>query len=349
LQHRAAQLDAVTFQQQLGSLGDKQRRIEAIASFIAGAIGSSVEYAERAATLCKCDLLTSMVFEFPELQGVMGRYYATHDGEAAEVAAALKEQYQPRFAGDALPATSTGQALAIADRLDTLTGIFAIGQPPTGDKDPFGLRRAALGVVRIMIEHALDLDLHELIAITAAIMPPEVKAARITDVLFDFMMERLRAYYLDAGYDSDVFESVLARRPVRPTDFDQRMRAVKAFRNLPESESLASANKRIRNILRKSGSGIPAAYDSALLQEGAEQDLARAMCELEKEVIPLFEQRAYTEALCALAALRDPIDRYFDSVMVMVDDPLLRDNRLALLNALSDLFLRVADISRLQT
>jgi glycyl-tRNA synthetase beta chain len=348
LQHRAAQLDTVTFQQQLGSLGDKQRRIEAIASFIAGAIGSGVEYAERAAALCKCDLLSSMVFEFPELQGVMGRYYATHDGEPAEVAAAMDEQYQPRFAGDALPATHTGQALAIADRLDTLTGIFAIGQPPTGDKDPFGLRRAALGVLRIMIEQELDLDLHELIAIAAAIMPPEVKATRITDELFDFMMERLRAYYLDAGYDGDVFEAVLVRRPVRPVDFDQRMRAVKAFRSLPESESLASANKRIRNILRKSGAEFPAAYDSSLLQEGAEQDLARAMRDLDREVTPLFEQRVYTDALCALAALREPVDRYFDSVMVMVDDARLRDNRLALLNALSNLFLRVADISRLQ-
>jgi glycyl-tRNA synthetase beta chain len=260
----------------------------------------------------------------------------------------MDEQYQPRFAGDALPATHTGQALAIADRLDTLTGIFAIGQPPTGDKDPFGLRRAALGVLRIMIEQELDLDLHELIAIAAAIMPPEVKATRITDELFDFMMERLRAYYLDAGYDGDVFEAVLVRRPVRPVDFDQRMRAVKAFRSLPESESLASANKRIRNILRKSGAEFPAAYDSSLLQEGAEQDLARAMRDLDREVTPLFEQRVYTDALCALAALREPVDRYFDSVMVMVDDARLRDNRLALLNALSNLFLRVADISRLQ-
>jgi glycyl-tRNA synthetase beta chain len=348
LQHRAAKLDTVTFQQQLGSLGDKQRRIEVIASFIADAIGSSVQYAERAAALCKCDLLTSMVFEFPELQGIMGRYYATHDGEAAEVAAALDEQYQPRFAGDTLPATHTGQTLAIADRLDTLTGIFAIGQPPTGDKDPFGLRRAAIGVLRVMIEHELDLDLHELIAISAAIMPPEVKAPRITDELFDFMMERLRAYYLDAGYDGDVFEAVRARRPVRPVDFDQRMRAVKAFRSLPESESLAGANKRIRNILRKSGLELPAVYDNGLLEEGAEQDLARAVNELEKEVNPFFDQRAYTEALCRLAALRDPVDRYFDSVMVMVDDPQLRHNRLALLNALADLFLRVADISRLQ-
>jgi glycyl-tRNA synthetase beta chain len=348
LHQRAVQLDSVTFQQQLGSLGDKQRRIETIASFIAGSIGSPTVHAQRAAALCKCDLLTSMVFEFPELQGIMGRYYATNDGEPAEVATALDEQYQPRFAGDALPSTRTGQILAISDRLDTLTGIFAIGQPPTGDKDPFGLRRAALGVLRILIEHKLDLDLYEIISITAAIMPQQVKASRIVDELFAFMMERLRAYYLDAGYDSDVFESVLARRPVRPIDFDQRMRAVKAFRNLPESASLASANKRIRNILRKSGAEIPGIYDKRLLQETAEQNLANAIDELSHEVSPLFEQRAYTEALCKLAALHEPVDRFFDKVMVMADDLQLRNNRLALLNTLSELFLRIADVSRLQ-
>jgi glycyl-tRNA synthetase beta chain len=347
LQQRSAQLDTVIFQQQLGSLGDKQRRIEAVAGFIAEAIGSRVEFAQRAAALCKCDLLTSMVFEFPELQGVMGRYYAMHDGEPPEVAAALDEQYQPRFSGDSLPLTRTGQALAIADRVDTLTGIFAIGQPPTGDKDPFGLRRAALGVLRVMIECGLDLDLHEIIAIVAAIMPPGIKASRITDELFDFMMERLRAYYLDAGYDGAVFEAVLARRPLRPVDFDQRMRAVKAFRNLPESQSLTSANKRISNILRKSGAEIPAVYDRALLQEAAERELAGAIDALEREVSPFFERRAYTEALCRLAALRDPVDKFFDTVMVMVDDPQLRQNRLALLSALSELFLRSADISRL--
>lgn len=348
LQQRSAQLDTVVFQQQLGSLGDKQRRLEAVAGFIAETIGSRVEYAQRAATLCKCDLLTSMVFEFPELQGVMGRYYATHDGEPAEVASALDEQYRPRFAGDSLPVTRTGQALAIADRLDTLTGIFAIGQPPTGDKDPFGLRRAALGVLRIMIECELDLDLHELIAIAAAILPPEIKAARITDELFDFMMERLRAYYIDAGHDGDTFEAVLARRPLRPIDFDQRMRAVKAFRSLPESVSLASANKRISNILRKSGAEIPPLYDRTLLQEDAERDLASAIDELEQEVKPFFERRTYTEALCRLASLRGPVDGFFDTVMVMVDKPQLRQNRLALLQRLSELFLRIADISRLQ-
>jgi glycyl-tRNA synthetase beta chain len=348
LEQRTAQLDAVTFQQQLGSLGDKQRRIETIATFIAGTLGSSTEHAQRAATLCKCDLLTSMVFEFPELQGIMGRHYATYDGEDAEVAAALDEQYLPRFAGDALPATRTGQALAIADRLDTLTGIFAIGQPPTGDSDPFGLRRAALGVLRIMIEQGLDLDLYEMISIAAALMPPQTKAARIADDLLAFMMERLRAYYLDAGYDADVFEAVLARRPVRPVDFDQRMRAVKSFRNLPESASLASANKRIRNILRKSGAEVPSACDARLLQEAAEQVLAEAMIELSREVNPLFEQRAYTEALCRLASLQGPVDRFFDQVMVMAEESKLRNNRLALLNSLSDMFLRVADVSRLQ-
>jgi len=348
LENRAGHLDAVTFQQQLGSLGDKQRRIEVIITFIAGSLGFNTGHAQRAAALCKCDLLTNMVFEFPELQGVMGRYYAANDSEHPEVAAALDEQYRPRFAGDTLPSTHTGQALSIADRLDTLVGIFAIGQPPTGDKDPFGLRRAALGVLRIMIEHKLDLDLHEMIAIAAAIMPAQVKASRITDKLFAFMMERLRAYYLDAGYDGDVFESVLACQPVRPMDFDQRMRAVKSFRDLPESDSLAAANKRIRNILRKSGTEIPAAYDSNLLKESAERALAKAVRDLDAIVTPLFEKRAYTEALCKLAALRDPVDRFFDSVMVMADDPIMRNNRLALLSALSDLFLRVADISRLQ-
>jgi glycyl-tRNA synthetase beta chain len=199
-----------------------------------------------------------------------------------------------------------------------------------------------------MIEQKLDLDLHEMIAIAAAIMPAQVKASRITDDLFAFMMERLRAYYLDAGYDGDVFEAVLACQPVRPMDFDQRMRAVKSFRILPESESLAAANKRIRNILRKSGTEIPVVYDSNLLQESAERALAKAVRDLDAIVTPLFQKRAYTEALCKLAALQDPVDRFFDSVMVMADDPIMRNNRLALLNALSDLFLRVADISRLQ-
>jgi glycyl-tRNA synthetase beta chain len=348
LASRAAQLNGVTFQQKLGSLGDKQARISRIASDIARAVGGDEQHAQRAAAMCKCDLLTSMVYEFPELQGIMGRYYASHDGEHIEVCAAMDEQYLPRFAGDDLPTTVTGQALAIADRLDTLVGIFAIGQLPSGDKDPFGLRRSALGVVRILIERELDLDLRSLLASAAAGFPASLNAADITDDLFAFMMERLRAYYLDSGYDTDTFEAVLARQPAKPLDFDQRMRAVKSFRKLPESNSLAAANKRIRNILRKAGIEIPHSYESALLQEAAEQTLAAAVEELDASVSPMFEQRDYTDALCRLAALQAPVDRFFDDVMVMVDDEKLRNNRLALLNALSGLFLRVADISRLQ-
>ena len=348
LESRARRLESVTFQQQLGSLGAKQQRIARIATAIAEASGFDSAQVQRAAALCKCDLLTSMVFEFPELQGTMGRYYALHDGESVEVAAALDEQYQPRQAGDDLPTTRTGQALAIADRLDTLVGIFAIGQPPTGDKDPFGLRRAALGVLRILIEQRLDLDLRALLETAARGLPKGLDAGRIVEELFSFMMERLRAYYLDNGYDIDTFEAVLARRPARPLDFDQRMHAVRAFRNLPESASLAAANKRIRNILRKSDTEIPDGIDSGLLQEPAEQALAGAMHDLGDAVRPLLEQRDYTDALCRLAGLQAPVDRFFDDVMVMDENAALRDNRLALLNALSGMFLRVADISRLQ-
>ncbi len=345
---RAEQLNTVTFQQKLGSLGDKQLRIERIATAIAGQLGFNNEYAQRAAALCKCDLLTSMVYEFPELQGIMGRYYATHDGEADEVAAALDDQYRPRFAGDTLPDTPTGQALAIADRLDTLVGIFAIGQPPTGDKDPFGLRRAALGILRILIEKRLDLDLRSLIDTAAGGFADALVTDLNADELFGFMMERLRGYYLEQDYEADEFAAVLARQPRRPLDFDQRLAAVRAFRRLPESASLAAANKRIRNILRKAETAIPGRHDQALLQEPAEQALAAAIGKLELVVSPLFENRDYTEALRELAALQAPVDTFFDDVMVMSDDTALRDNRLALLNDLSNLFLQVADISRLQ-
>ena len=348
LESRIPQLNNMTFQQKLGSLGDKQIRIAAIATEIAAALGFDVAHVQRAAALCKCDLLTSMVFEFPELQGIMGRYYASHDGEPDAVAMALDEQYQPRHAGDELPLSATGQALAIAERLDTLVGIFAIGQPPTGDKDPFGLRRAALGLLRIIIEKHLDLDLRALIAGAAANFPATLQASDSTGALFTFMMERLRAYYLEAGFDIHVFESVLARQPVQPLDFNQRIAAVATFRELPEAESLAAANKRIRNILRKAACPIPEACLTELLQEPAEQALAEALEQLEAVVQPLFAQREYTSALCKLADLQAPVDRFFDDVMVMSDNTALRDNRLALLNRLSGLFLQVADISQLQ-
>ena len=348
LASRVAQLDKMTFQQQLGTLGDKQQRIAALAEYIADTLGFDTALAVRAAGLCKCDLLTNMVYEFPELQGVMGRYYALHDGEDPAVAAALDEQYQPRFAGDALPASETGQVLALAERIDTLVGIFAIGQPPTGDKDPFALRRAALGVLRIIIEQGLELDLQQLLARAAALYEPALDADSKTADVFAFLMGRLRNWYTDAGYDVHVFEAVLARQPARPLDFDQRMQAVRAFSDMAAAENLAAANKRIRNILRKSDVAIPDTLSPALLTEPAEQALADAIDMQADTVQPLFEQRAYTEALRSLATLQAPVDRFFDDVMVMADDPALRDNRLALLQRLANLFLQVADISQLQ-
>ena len=351
LASRIPQLDAMTFQQRLGSLGDKQKRVAAVASGMATTLGIDPQQVQRAAALSKCDLLTSMVFEFPELQGVMGRYYALHDDEDPEVASALDEQYQPRFAGDALPSSITGQLLAVAERLDTLAGIFAIGQTPTGDKDPFGLRRAALGLLRILVEKRIDLDLKDLIEMAAANFPLDLHAGKATPALLAFTLERLRAYYLEAGFDVQNFDAVMARQPTRPLDFDQRMHAVQAFRELPEADSLAAANKRIRNILRKAqeaGIDFPSGFESGLLQEPAEQSLAAALRDLEAVVLPLFEARDYKQALLKLAALQAPVNTFFDHVMVMSDNEALRNNRLALLNAMSELFLQVADISLLQ-
>lgn len=349
LAERAPLLHKMTFQKQLGTLGDKQQRIVLLATYIADTLGLDVTHAQRAAELCKCDLLTSMVYEFPELQGIMGRYYALHDGEDAAVATALDEQYQPRFAGDALPASATGQVLALAERIDTLVGIFAIGQPPTGDKDPFALRRAALGVLRIIIEQQLELDLRELLTKAASGFDDSIDAGAAIDSVFDFIMGRLRNWYTEQGdYDVHMFEAVLARQPARPLDFDKRMQAVRAFNDMPEAEHLSAANKRIRNILRKSETKIPSSLDTRLLQEPAEQALADAITEQEKIVQPLFSQRHYADALRSLASLQAPVDRFFDDVMVMADDPALRDNRLALLQGLANLFLQVADISQLQ-
>ncbi len=346
---RAEGLKSMVFQKKLGSLYDKQMRIAGLATGIAAAIGGNPDHAGRAAYLCKCDLLTSMVYEFPELQGIMGHYYAAHDGEPEEVAQAIEEHYLPRFAGDALPATATGRALAIADRLDTLVGIFAIGQPPSGDKDPFGLRRAALGVARILIEKQLDLDLHKLLQAAADLLDDELQAGKAVEPVFDYIMERLRGYYLDSGVEPDLFDAVLARRPTRPLDFHRRIEAVREFRQLPAAQSLAAANKRIRNILRKAEDSIPAQYDKKVLAEEAEKALAGQLDTLSRQVEPLLDNAEYTEALRQLALLREPVDRFFDDVMVMVDDETLRVNRLALLQSMNRLFLRVADLSRLQS
>ncbi len=348
LADRLDSLKQVLFQKQLGTLYDRAQRISRLAGDLARSIGADPEQAARAGLLCKCDLVTEMVGEFPELQGVMGRYYALHDGEDQQVAQALDEQYMPRFAGDRLPDTLTGQLLSIADKLDSLIGIFSIGQAPTGDKDPFALRRAALGALRIMIECKLDIDLDSALSHAARNYSHEFTQRDTTEQVFYFMMERLRGYYQEQGHASDLFDAVLARRPARPGDFDRRLRALAAFRKLPEAESLAAANKRIANILRKAEGELPQQVDETLLQDKAEKRLARAVAEMEKQVLPLFREREYEQALTRLAALRVPVDNFFDQVLVMAEDSALRHNRLALLERLHNLFLHVAELSRLQ-
>ncbi len=344
-------LKSILFQKQLGTLYDKVGRVAGLAGDIADSLGANREWAERAAWLAKCDLMTEMVYEFPELQGIMGRYYALHDGEVEEVALAQDEQYLPRFAGDELPATPTGQTLAIADKLDTIVGMFGIGQPPTGSKDPFALRRAALGLLRIIIERQLPLDLPALIVRAVEGLGERLTAKDVVPQVFDFMMDRLRAYYHDSGVRPDVFDAVYTQRPTQPHDFDRRVRAVNHFCSLAEAGSLAAANKRISNILRQAdekGIDVPAEVDTARLVEAAEKALAERLAGLEREVTPLFDARDYEPALTRLAGLREAVDRFFDDVMVMVDDQALRANRLALLAKLRNLFLRVADLSRLQ-
>jgi len=352
LAERAAGLAGVVFQKRLGTLADKTARVVALAGRIAQLAGGDAATAERAATLAKCDLLTAMVGEFPELQGTMGRYYARHDGEPPEVAQAIGEQYLPRWSGDALPATAAGRALALADRLDTIAGTFAIGQRPSGTRDPFGIRRAALGALRILIEGRLDLDLNALVTDAVAAQPVSPKDPALAEAILEYFMERLRGYYLDgageltAGHGE--FEAVLARRPASPLDFHQRLAAVVEFSRLDAAESLAAANKRIANILRQAGTEAPdAAPDPARLVEPAERALFERVEGLAEEVRPLVAARRYRDALERLAALRAPVDRFFDDVLVMDDDPQLRRNRLALLARLRGLFMDVADVSRL--
>jgi len=349
LDTRLEQLKSVIFQQQLGTLYDKSQRVATLAAMIAKQLGADKQLAIRAAELCKCDLLTEMVGEFPNLQGIMGRYYALHDGEAPAVAEAIDQHYRPRFAGDVLPQGVISQAVALADRLDTLIGIFAIGQLPTGDKDPYASRRAALGILRIMIESEIDLDLHQLLTQAAQQYDHTVKANNAVEAVMEFILDRLRAYYQEQGIRPDVLEAVTALKPVRPVDINQRIHAVNTFRQLPEAESLAAANKRSGNILKKVEGNLPDTIKPELLKEEAEQKLYQALTELTNTVGPLLARSDYEPALQQLAGLRHPVDTFFDDVMVMVDDTQLRDNRIALLNQLHGLFLQVADISRLQS
>lgn len=349
LEQRVERLKPIVFQDRLGSIHDKTLRVAKIAAKIANVIGSEAKLAERAALLSKSDLVSNMVLEFPELQGIMGYHYAKAEGEPEDVALALNEQYMPRFAGDQLPQSLTGCALSIADKLDTLVGIFGINQPPTGTKDPFALRRAALGVLRIIVEKELPLDLEECIqwCIDAHQSLP---ADDLNRSVTDYMLERFRSWYDDAGIPVDVYLSVRARRPTQPVDFNSRMQAVSAFSNLPAAQALAAANKRVSNILSKqSASDTTSEVNSSLLIEAEEIALNDKLASLTDELAPVFARGDYQTALSALSALREPVDAFFDKVMVMAEDESVRNNRLAILAQLRQLFLKIADISLLQS
>lgn len=344
---RLPRLETVLFQQQLGTLKDKTDRIEQLAGEIAKQIGADEAKAKRAGLLSKCDLMTNMVFEFTDTQGVMGMHYARHDSEDEEVAVALNEQYMPRFAGDELPKSLVASAVALADKFDTLTGIFGIGQAPKGSADPFALRRAALGALRIIVEKNLPLDLEDLVKKSTALFGDKLTNQNVVADVVDFMLGRFRAWYQDEGIAVDVIQAVLARRPTRPADFDARVRAVSHFRTLDSAEALAAANKRVSNILAKADTAIGEINLTACV-EPAEKALAEAVLALRTEVQPLIAQGDYTAVLDKLANLRTPVDNFFDNVMVNAEDPVLRQNRLAILNTLQGLFLQVADISVLQ-
>ena len=341
------QLENVVFQEKLGSIADKTRRVSALAESIAAELGADVAQVKRAAILSKCDLMTDMVGEFASLQGVMGKRYAEVAGEAPDVALAIDEQYMPRGASDDTATTRIGQILSISDKVDTLVGIFAIGQKPSGVKDPYALRRAALGVLRTIIERGLDLDLKAVIAQAAKNLAEKVDASAVEADVFDYMLERLRAYYLDRDVHVDVFDAVAALKPSRPLDFDRRIKAVSIFRSLPEAESLAAANKRVGNILKKSGDAASASVEQSLLEESEEKALYQQLETLKAQVEPLFEQGDYEPALKQLSGLREAVDAFFDNVMVMADDEKIRANRLALLGIMHALFLRAGDLSRL--
>ncbi len=345
---QSEKLKNVVFQKQLGSIYDKTERVAKLAVYIADQIGADAKVAEKAALLSKADLVSEMVFEFEDLQGVMGFHYATLENQAAELAQALDEQYWPRFAGDDLPISATGQVLALADRLDTLVGIFGIGQPPTGNKDPFALRRASLGVLNIIVKKELDLDLRDLLAHAQQNYPTLPSHEGLVDTVLHYMIERFRAWYNAEHIATEVFLAVNAKGVSAPLDFDRRVQAVNAFAQQPAASSLAAANKRVSNILLKQAGDINSiTIDESLLQESAEQCLAQQISSQAESIKPLLQDKDYKQALTNLAALKEPVDQFFDNVMIMVDDGPLRNNRIALLHHLRQLFLEVADISLL--
>lgn len=339
-------LKSVVFQEKLGTLHDKTERLVRLSRHIAAQLDADAVLIERAARLAKCDLMTHMVYEFPEMQGIAGKYYIYREGESMAVASALEEQYWPKQAGDPTPEGIVGQVLAITEKLDTLAGIFGIGQRPTGTKDPFALRRASLGILRIIIERRLDLDLHDLLATAQQALEGKLEQPEQVFDALDYALDRLQGYYADQGIDRRVVDAVMARRPTRPLDFDNRVHAVSAFVELPQAEALAAANKRIQNILKKA-EAVGEAVDESLLEAGAEAELFAALQRAETEVQPLYARGDYAAGLKALAALREPVDAYFDQVMVNVDDERLKLNRLALLQRLGGLCAEAADLSLL--
>ncbi len=344
-------LKTVTFQNKLGSLYDKTIRVQGLTSHIAKTLKLDVKSCERAALLSKCDLMTGMVGEFPDLQGIMGRYYATVSGENNDVAYAIEQHYQPRFSGDKLPESSIAQALALAEKMDTLVGIFGIGQSPTGDKDPFGLRRAALACVRILIEQKLELDLSDLLKKSASLYKSKTKVTidqKSLDALHQFFFARIEVYYKSQGFSHDLIESVICLKPTQLNDLNKRLHALKQFQKLAEAESLAAANKRISNILKKSGDIKQNKIKTEHLKEDAEKNLAKKLSDLKQTLEPLIKNADYEKAMKTLSTLRQPVDDFFDAVMVMDTNINLRNNRLTLLKSLRDQFLRIADISKLQ-
>lgn len=350
LASRHDSLREVVYQRGLGSLFEKTQRIAGLAKWMAASLDHDGDHVARAAALAKCDLLTGMVGEFPELQGTMGRHYAAADGEPEAVATAIGEHYQPRFAGDELPTSVDGQILALADKLDTLAGIFSLGKKPSGTRDPFGLRRAALGVVRIIVERALDVDLKALLTKAVDAQPTsKADGAEMAADLYAYITDRLRRYFLDRdpGLAVETFESVMIRQPSSLVDFDRRLAAVQTFARLEQAQSLAAANKRIVNILRKADDIGDVKIKEKLLREDAELTLFNALVNARQKVEPLLALRSYAEVLNELADLREPVDKFFDAVLVMADDDAVRNNRLALLGEVRSLFLNVADISRL--
>ena len=348
LESRLASLESVLFQKQLGTLKAKSERIAALSEFVASKLGENTTDANRAGLLSKTDLMSEMVLEFPQVQGTMGKYYAQHDGENDAVAQALEDQYKPRFSGDTLPEGNIGCTVAIADKIDTLVGIFGINQQPKGDKDPFALRRAAIGLIRIIIEKQLNLDIADLLTKSIELYGAKLTNDNTLEQVIEFVLGRYKAYYQEQNISVDVIQAVLNNSPTAPLDFDKRIHAVTHFKQLPEAVTLAAANKRVGNILAKFEGELFTSVNADYACESAETDLLAIFEQVSAKVKPLTDAKEYQAALSELALLRDPVDTFFDNVMVMADDENVKVNRLTLLNDIRNSFLAIADISVLQ-